>query len=427
MSAAARPEPTFTQFVTSLRQRFGEFALDVRHELFFLTAGRRPAFVGARAMAALLRDTWQLCRGPARAPALPARSFILLATLAGGNGWGTLARALGQLPTEAVAVLAHPRLKVQTFPAGLPLVRPVRPAGADAWGALRTFLVQLWRGRSLALASCLARRALWRASLARTLGGTEAVILLHNDFDLMSRAALDQGLLTVCLQHGLPTDEFFPTRADWQVVWGASSRRAFVGAGTPAAQVIEDALGRAAELRKPQAVPQGISLLSQTHAPVFGTALADWLRSFAAALLGLEPDLRVLLHPQEDRPYQGVVAPVCQLPPHAELSPTGCAPRLVLGCCTTALFDAALAGHWVVRLDAPLAGNEAALRVLDLPLQARSPEQVLSLQERLRDDPDFRHAMAQAQLQWLRESFTERSAGLADLLRRLASARGHEE
>jgi len=113
MSAAARPEPTFTQFITSLRQRFGESALDVRRKAFFLTLGRRPAFIGVHATAALLRDAWQLCRGPARA-APPARPLVLLATLAGGNGWGTL-------------------------------------------------------------------------------GGTAAVILRHDDFDLMSRAALGPG------------------------------------------------------------------------------------------------------------------------------------------------------------------------------------------------------------------------------------------
>lgn len=112
MSAAVRPEPTFTPFITSLPQRFGESALDVRHELFFLTVGRRPVFIGMRVMAALLSDAWQLCRGPAGAVP-PARPLVLVATLAGGNGWGTL-------------------------------------------------------------------------------GGTAAVILRHDDFDLMSRAALDQ-------------------------------------------------------------------------------------------------------------------------------------------------------------------------------------------------------------------------------------------
>lgn len=410
----------FPLFVNALRQRFGEAAIDVRHELFFLTAGRNKALVPWRAVVALLRDAWLLFRGSVPSTSQVRGKLVLLATLPGGNGWGTLARAVEQLPPSLeVVVLAHPRLDARVFPSGMPLLRPAHPSLGAAWEGIVTFFQQLGRSQSPTLASCLARRILWRSSLARTLAGSESLLLLHNDFDLMSRAAVDQGLITICLQHGLPTDEFFPSSADWLVLWGKSSHAAFVAAGTSASRLVEDSLGQGFEASLPVAVPEGLSLVSQTHAPIFGPALVHRLREFADGLLQLEPSMRLLLHPQERPSYEGAAAQASCRAPHPELRPGGCPARLVLGCCSTALFDAARAGHWVARLRAPLVGNVQALKVLELPMEVESPEQALQLYQRLRDDPHFRSHMAQAQMEWLQQSFTRKSGGLRELIMRL--------
>lgn len=408
---------TFARHVAELRLRIGDLALEVRHEWFFLAARHRQ-WAGWCGCLALLRDAWLLSRGPAAGECGAQGDVILLATLAGGSGWGTLARCLAHIPTGSVHILAHPRLAVQSFPEGVPVARPLRPSLAGAREALLTFVRVLIAQRCLLLASCLARRVLWRDSLARTLSDQRGPLILHNDFDMMSSAAIGQGVATICLQHGLPTDEFFPVRADWYVLWGALSRRAFVEAGSSTETLIVDALGRAGELVAPLAAPTGLSLLSQTHAPILGAELASWLHHLAAELLTTAPALRILLHPQEREPYRGLTAQVCTRPPHAEFQAEA-QPRLVLGCCTTALFDAALAGHWVVRLVGPLDGNEAALRVLDVPLTANSAEQVVSVYERLCSDPQFRQSVALAQLSWLRESFSSGTAGFSGLLKDL--------
>lgn len=420
MISPAGAHESFARYVASLRQDYGEVAADVRHELFFLAAGRNRWLASVRSCAALLRDVWYLSRGPAQGKDAHEGNVLLLVTLAGESGWGTLARSIDQLPIGRVTILAHPRLAAGLFPADLPLTRPARPSVQGFWAGLRVFSSHLVLHRSLLLASCLARRVLWRSSLSRTLAGRRGPVLLHNDFDIMSCAAINQGPVTLCLQHGLPTDEFFPTRANWYVVWGARSRQAFIDAGSPEPFLVEDALGRGNTISAPLVPPSGLSLLSQTHASILGAGLAGWLRDFADALLAAEPTMRILLHPQERQPYQGSAAKASSAPPHRELRP-GCEPRLVLGCCTTALFDAALAGNWVVRLVAPLKGNEAARQVLAVPLEVQSAEQVMVLYERLCKDSVFRQRMAQAQEAWLRESFSQGKAGLSGLLGRLSA------
>lgn len=425
MISSTGSRSAFARHLATLRLRVGDAAVDVRHEAFFLQANHRR-WAGLRGVAALLRDAWQLLRSPMPVSCREGDEIILLVTLAGKSGWGTVARCLQHVQPGNALALVHPRLSPRDLSPGLPVLRPARPSLPGVGRALATFARVLLGQRSLLLASCLSRRVLWRDSLARTLAGRRGPLVLHNDFDMMSNAAIGQGVTTVCLQHGVPTDEFFPTRADWYVVWGAGSRRAFVEGGSPVSHLVEDALGRAPELRAPEQPPAGLSLLSQAHAPILGRELPGWLRATATALLQAEPGLRILLHPQESQPYPGVAALACSRPPHAEFD-AGATPRLVLGCCSTALFDAALAGHWVVRLVAPVEGNRSALQTLEGLPCAENVVQVLEMYQRLRTDVAFREETARAQLAWLQESFTAETGGLARLLAGLGRAVDEEQ
>lgn len=422
MKSSAWLRGSFSEQVEYMRQQFGPTAVDVRHELFYLHAGRSQVAAGARALAALLRDAWLLLwrtGPPLEAPG--HRQAILLTTLAGMSGWGTLRRALPNLVEAGFAplVLLHPRLASHVIPPDQTTIRPTRPDLKTWHAALRVFIATLRQAQSLPLASCLARRTLWVGSLRRTLTGCGGVLLLHNDFDLMSRAAIGQGLVSICVQHGIATDEFFPTRADHYLVWGEASRQVFEANGTARTQLVEDALGRGDSLEQVACVPEGIALLSQTHAQVLGDGIGEELAAFANALLQIAPDARILLHPQEEQPYSGVAALAVCRPPHPELQNQAARPRLVIGYCSTAMLEAALAGHWVVALHLPLPGNLTTRQTLAAPLQATTAEQVVALYQRLHDDPVFRNETAQAQTQWLRRHFASEAGGLAGLLQTL--------
>ena len=430
MRSSAWLRGTFPEHLDALRQRFGDEAAEVRHELFFLQTGRSPMVAGLRALAALLRDAWLLLwhTGPTPEPQNRPQA-ILLTTLAGSSGWGTLQRALPTLTAAGYepVLLPHPRLTSADLAPGLRKLQAAR-VGPLAWlAALRMFIHTLGQRRSLLLACCLTRRSLWTSSLRRTLAASRGVLVLHNDFDLMSRAAIGHGLPSVCLQHGVPTDEFFPISADRYLVWGASSRQAFEANGSLPSRLIEDALDRGTLPAAPLLAPQDITLLSQTHAPVLGEGIGEALRAFADALLHAAPTARILLHPFEDQPYTGAAARATRRAPHAELQGSTAEPRLLVGYCSTAMLDAALAGHWVVALHLPLAGNLAARQVLAAPLRAETAAQVVSLYQRLRDDPPFRHEQAQAQAQWLAAQFSSDGDGLAGLLQQLKPSAALEQ
>lgn len=424
MKSSTWPRGGFSKQHVDLLHRFGDEAADVRHELFYLAAGRTPVMAGLRALAALVRDMWLLlCRtGPRTQHAAGTRQVVMLTTLAGASGWGTLERSLPDILSAGYKplILAHPRLVAQSFAPDQPVMRLAR-ADVQSWfSALHVLTLTLWQRRPLLLACCLARRRLWVGSLRRTLSGRVGVLLLHNDFDLMSSAAIGHGLPAICLQHGIPTDEFFPTRADWYVVWGSSSRRAFATQCDSHTQFVEDAFGRGNALAGLMlTAPSGVALLSQTHAQVLGDGIHEMLNNFATSLLQAMPDASILLHPLEVHPYVGAAADAALRPPHPELQPQACACRLVIGYCSTAMLDAALAGHWVVVLELPLEDNSAARDVLAAPLRVETVDQLLRLYKRLHEDLAFRRASAEAQAKWLSASFSNTPGGFADLLQRI--------
>lgn len=412
---------SFAQHAIEWRKRFGKEATDVRHELFFLTAGRTRFSAGLRGVGALLRDIRLLLRKSQSLTETPQPQAILLSTLEGASGWGTLERSLSAVAAAGYrpVVLAHPRLSSDLFPSSLGIVRPARVDAATLLATLRVFVVNLVRSRPLVLASCVARRRLWQGSLRRTLTGSRGVLLLHNDFDMMSRSAIGLGLPAVCLQHGVPTDEFFPTNADWYLTWGGSSRRAFDAADSRSSQLIDDALGRETKASHPLIAPDGLCLLSQTHAQVLGEGIEAALHDFADALLKIAPQARILLHPQEGQSYTGSAAMATRRPPHPELTPGARGSCLMMGYCSTAMLEAAFAGHWVVALQLRLDGNLPARSLLAAPLGAETAGQAVALYHRLIGDADFRREAAEAQRQWLKDSFCSQPGGLQQLLQNI--------
>jgi hypothetical protein len=403
---AAMALTSFKDFFAELGTRHGPEAAEVRHELFFLA---RRRFGGCQGWLALVRDVFLLNRPLTMVAMGPEPLAILVATLSGVSGWGSLVRALPSIRAAGLrpVILAHPRLPDSLFPSDLPVLKPGGLSLGDVAAAAG--------GTVSPVAAALARRRLWGGAVRRCLAGHRGVLLLHNDFDMMSASSLLSGWPSICLQHGVPTDEFFPCRADHQVVWGESSFAAYVQSGVDSTSLVVDSLGRGAQRAGLISLPPaGIAVVSQTHAAIFDPALPQCLIGFVEKLRHLEPDVRVLLHPGERgcHPYGGALV---SMPPHKLLNE--CQPSLVIAYCSTFALDAALAGHWVASLKFPLPGNALARGVASPPLCVEGAEEAIALQRRLMEDAPFRQDMAARQEAWLDVTFTPKGGQLEELLR----------
>ncbi len=197
------------KFLDRLQQIHGFEAAICRHEIYFLHYKR---WMRVRAVAAMARDIALLYVAPffASVPAVDAACYAVV-TLDGASGYETVKRAMAALPSHITcAVVTHPRVKSAAL-------CPARPVGRALVDALRKAMQRLLLPRGelsrVVVASCVLRSVVWQASWQRFYTQHPAMrwCVLHNDFDMMSSAAvaaLSPYVTTICVQHGIPTDEF---------------------------------------------------------------------------------------------------------------------------------------------------------------------------------------------------------------------------
>jgi len=402
----------FAEFVDDLHGRYGAEAAGVRHEVFFTHRRRSRPGPRLRAALAALRDAAQCLCLPARLP--KPGHVVAIASRAGSSGLGALRPFMDDLDKRGIGyrLIVHPRLS-RSMVAGSPGRPPLR-----AWShALKAFSMAFARPdeQAFVVRCCLFRLRLWQGAWSRALAGEECgSLILHNDFELFCVAALRAGdgrWRGICIQHGLPTDEFFPTLAPRQIVWGDSSRRAYIARGTP-----PEALGfgpaRVQPPRSAQTTPIAIRLVSQTHTPVFGRSLANDFLTLAQRIADRTrppSSFAILLHPEEARlghPYASSrLAGLCRPPPHPEFEAEMKASSILVGFCSTALIEAARRGHLVIGMNWNVAASQAALSVGRPATVADDADQLCDMLDRLACDPAEHGRMLRLQDQWLARSF----------------------
>ncbi len=381
-----------------------------RHALFFL---HRNSLLGGRvrAVVAALRDLRWLLYPPRHTPLQPSTNTVAIATLPGAAGLGTIAQAAAACPGTPLPIIAHPRMKgMPYYPTPVTIRDAVRAVGA-AWRSLQQPNGAL---RRTIVASCQFRAALWQASWQNFLRHHPRIetFLLHNDFDMMSRTLTDiaaQKRQVVCVQHGVPTEEFFPTSAPIQLVWGEASQTAYHSL-SPHATIHMDALGMASTPPSDAMPPLALHLVSQTHTRAYGLDLSPYFAGLAHALAtALPPDkLRILLHPSERLPraYYGLDPRYLEQAPHPSLQ--SASPRaLIVGYASTALLDAARAGHYVATMAWPVHASHTAHRLCQPPMQYADAADLLADLHRLQTDAVTRTVWQQQQVDWLGNHFTD--------------------
>lgn len=402
--------------VDMLRTSHGPWAARIRHEVYYLHQHRMPRL---RALGALLRDLVTVARLSAADNPMPGATCLALVTLDGSSGGGTIARALPAKPPgqQALCILGPAAAPLADWP-GRHLSRPRFAEIGRAWAREWRWLTRPAAAPLSTLVVCcvmlrhLLWRAVWQSSFAQQLQAR--ILLLHNDFDMLASSALaaaPASLRIVCLQHGIPSDEFFPTQAPEQIVWGETSRAVYREQGCESVLRCHS-FGRNILPPSSAEVPAGIALISQTHTPVFGLALGPYFTQAATELAAhTDRGFTILLHPREraDHPYDQALQPYLRQPPHPILQQCEHA-QLILGYASTALLDAARAGHYVATFTWPVMASLGAHAVAQPPCRVNSVREALALYENLRNDATARAQHLATQAAWLTATFSEGDA-----------------
>jgi hypothetical protein len=402
------------EFQQALADHYGAEVSRLRHELFFIRQ-RTGLMRNLRCLLAAMRDAGYCLSLPRQSPHLPAVTGV--ASLPGSSGREALEPCLQNLQERGcpTAIVIHPRLR--SIVSGS---CPARPSLKGWISALHAWITPLPAKHQAPIESWPVRCTLfrhrlwlaaWRCTLAQQAAG--GTLLLHNDFDLFAVAAIEAGRgswRSLCVQHGLPTDEFAPPRADRQLVWGDSSQDAYLALGFPPANLLRGPSKPLPPSTEPVPSPAAICIVSQTHTPIFGRSLkADFIQlaQYLHADDHYGQRLQILLHPEECRqaaPYPATLAHLCRRPPHDILRP-GSAPCIVLGFCSTALLDAARYGHLVIGLDWQAPGSIAARKVGQPLIRVADCQALRRLLDELMQHEEQRQILLKRQRDWLEDTF----------------------
>jgi hypothetical protein len=375
----------------------------------------------------LLRRAW---RQPAPgAPACP-ETYLFVCDYPAEPGFGTLRPLMAVCPqpftvVANAAVLAARAAELAAMPSARPLpadALPEQPCWRQWWSrsgkelaALRATSPQAMqpalRASTLVLRGLMVRAYIYEAMYERIFSQARPLaVITHNDFTSLSylagEAARGHGVPDFTLQHGFPSQEYFPACASHYLVWGprfrellarSESNTQFAEVGAPRL----DPLARPVDnLERPQLRRNGhlqVLFLSQSHSPAFTPQ--EHQRTLAlVAELAKEPWLRLLVrrHPQESTRafrHPGFRRAHFLSP---RLSLRGCVESadVVLSVNSTAMLEAALMGAPVLQLALPAAAPHPP--TLDFPWRASGLAEAREMLWRMRE-PSVRRVCSQEQ------------------------------
>lgn len=404
-----------------LHKSFDETIQYIRNDLYFIFHNN-IFLIYIKALLALSRDLIYCLFLPRKLIIQAKPNYIFCVSLLGSSGWSALDPYYQCIsPQNNALIINHPRIKGQKkfmLPVGptlrgwLAFFKAFRIKEKSKNPRLKKFIVRLYAARATLWVE------VWKSTLSQL--GDVKKIILHNDFDMFSSAAIracnGYEVKTVCIQHGLPTDEFFPTLANYYLVWGDSSAKVFANSNITSTKVYMGRLMKAPVIDA-SAIdngPKEIALVSQTHTPIFGPDLYNSLLKFVTDVINLTVmaryvDFSIFLHPEECRvghPYKGKLRRYCSRPPNRKMiRASGDNPILVIGFCSTALIESALSGNYVLGLDWSLNSSFGAYEVGAPPIRVKNGQEALLVFDRLNLDLNYRRYFIKKQNEWIVKTF----------------------
>jgi hypothetical protein len=269
--------------------------------------------------------------------------------------------------------------------------------------SLRTLL----SASQLVVQTLLARSYFYESFLERRFAQDSLqAVVTHNDFTSLSylagEVARRQGIPDFTLQHGFPSQEYFPASASHYLVWGRAFEQAmkihalngtrFVATGAPRLDAIavkkeKRSAAREKLLGLRLIAPQKLNLLflSQGHSAAFSVEDHGKIINLIA-LLARQDWLQVLVrrHPQESgAPSSAHLAGAVIVPREISLVDAVLASDVVVSVNSTSMLEAALLQVPVLQLALP--GFENRLGALRFPRQISGLASACTELQRLRD------------------------------------------
>lgn len=400
-------------FLRQLRKSKNVKLFSLRLELFFHLHQSNSLIKFIKPIMALIRDIFYFSCLPTKKKEFS--DFIFFVTLSGASGYGSMKRIEQILfsQNKNFKIYKHPRIR--DLPNSVPFAKP------NFFNAIKTFSSAIrWLKDTdfpfILVSTLYFRHCLWIETLKSTVDTSRShpMILLHNDFDILANSAtqLFGSDKCVCIQHGVPTDEFFPLSAKYQLVWGETSANIYYKSGHPKEDIfLLDTLNAKLINKNDQPIEE-VVFFSQSHTEIYGVKFNKLTEKHIKNFQTEETNdvLNILLHPMESYNKSLYVRLKKNIsvtsPPHSAL--TNHSKRyLVSSFSSTALIEAALIGNIPIGINFDSKASNDALSVVCPPVTVSSFIELFEFRDRFNSDHKFRMQIEKKISSWLEKTFVK--------------------
>ena len=242
-------------------------------------------------------------------------------------------------------------------------------------------------------------------------------IYLHNDFDIYNAALLflikfklikKSKINVFCLQHGISTEEFFPTKTPNYYVWSRKILKLFkiknASANESKLKVLKSKkiFKRNKICRNRYLLDKNLNFVSQGHTKIYGKNARKSLINFFNELSKLPIDSHCLLHPSEkksDNIYKAKHSKNIHEFPHNFAYKNKI--KIYLCFCSTAMIKIMQNNHIVVGLNIKVGQSKETYKCFKPPLTIKKPNEILSIFNRLEKDEFYYYKLIKKQRKYL--------------------------
>ena len=234
-------------------------------------------------------------------------------------------------------------------------------------------------------------------------------IFIHNDFDIYNSSLiyiLNKKLINIdikvsCIQHGIPTDEFFPTKPINYLIWSKKMKELFIKGNKDyqsdsTLYIIDNFPSRfnknfLNERKDTLNIEKSIYFISQGHTKIYGEKTNEKLINFCVESSSLFSNFQCLLHPTETIKKNNYPAnlkdKIIQGPHNFNRESENI--KIYVSFCSTAIIDIMLNNHLVIGVDIKPPTSLLAFNYFKPELSVKSPKELHLLVHKIKNDREY--------------------------------------
>lgn len=262
--------------------------------------------------------------------------------------------------------------------------------------------------------------SIWRFYLLKN-NQKKVYIYLHNDFDIYNAALIflvKQNLIDnlqidiFCLQHGIPTDEFFPTKSPQYFLWSKKMYDLFKIKDLKFKKSkfkifrFKELLLYKSKKKKKYFLDPKLYFVSQGHTKIYGNKANLSLIKFYNKLSKEYANTHCLLHPSEnkkDNIYLSKHSNHIHEFPHDFSFKNKI--KVYLCFCSTAMIEIMKNNHIVIGIDIKVDQSKKTYDYFKPPLTIKKPYQIIDILNKINYDNSYFHELIENQNKYLRSIF----------------------